>query len=150
MVMASSLPAHFRILLKLASFMPAWRAWGQGSKHMRLLSAGCLNAGVGGRHRAAEHAALPAPRRTHADVAIAAVVLEAVCPQRERHQADMAGVHRLQAEAAVVAVEVGILDQVLDRLHHLRRGRRPASFETTSSGRQWAAIGGAACCQRHV
>ena len=67
----------------------------------------------------------PAPQRppslTHADVAVAAVMLEAVCAQGQGHQADMARVHGLQAEAAVVAVEVGILDEVLDGLHHLQQ-----------------------------
>lgn len=33
----------------------------------------------------------------------------------------------LQAEAAVVAIEVGILDQILDGLHHLRAAGRAAA-----------------------
>lgn len=77
---------------------------------------------------------------THADIPVAAVVLKAVCPQGQRHQADMARVHRLQAEAAVVAVEVGILDQVLDGLHDLQGGPAPrggAPIGTFERSRSW-------------
>ena len=49
----------------------------------------------------------------------AAVVLEAVRSQEEGHQGDVGGVHRLEREAVVGAVEVGIGDEILDGLEHL-------------------------------
>lgn len=61
MVMASSLPAHLRILLRLASFMPGAGGWrGRGSVVGRLCSGRCLAA----RRRKAgggAAAAVPAP-----------------------------------------------------------------------------------------
>ena len=48
----------------------------------------------------------------HGDVAVAAVVLEALGSEEEGNQGNVAGVHRR-------AVEVGVVHQILDRLHHL-------------------------------
>ena len=55
----------------------------------------------------------------HGHVAVAAVVLEAVRSEEEGHEGDVGGVHRLEREAVVGAVEVGIGDEILDGLKHL-------------------------------
>lgn len=55
----------------------------------------------------------------HGHVAVAAVVLEAVRSEEEGHEGDVGGVHRLEREAVVGAVEVGIGDEILDGLEHL-------------------------------
>ena len=55
----------------------------------------------------------------HGHVAVAAVVLEAVRSEEEGHEGDVGGVHRLEREAVVGAVEVGVGDEILDGLEHL-------------------------------
>ena len=46
-------------------------------------------------------------------------MLEAVRSEEEGHEGDVGGVHRLEREAVVGAVEVGIGDEILDGLEHL-------------------------------
>lgn len=46
-------------------------------------------------------------------------MLEALGAEQERDERDVRGVHGLQREAGAGAVEVGVVDQVLDRLQHL-------------------------------
>lgn len=55
----------------------------------------------------------------HGDVSVAAVVLEALRPEQQRHQRHVAGVHGLQREPGCGAVEVRIGNQLLDRFQNL-------------------------------
>ncbi|KAJ1390317.1 hypothetical protein SESBI_37532 [Sesbania bispinosa] len=55
----------------------------------------------------------------HGDVAVAAVVLKPFRPKQQRHQSHVTGVHGLKGEPGGRAIEVRIVNQVLDRLEHL-------------------------------
>ncbi|KAJ8544259.1 hypothetical protein ON010_g12008 [Phytophthora cinnamomi] len=58
-------------------------------------------------------------RRLHAqrDVAVAAVVLEALGAQQQRHERHVRAVHGLQRQARLGAVDVALGDEVLHGLH---------------------------------
>ena len=53
---------------------------------------------------------------SHGDVPIAAVVLEALRSEEQSNKGYVAGIHSLERESGGGAVEVGIVNQVLDRL----------------------------------
>jgi hypothetical protein len=53
------------------------------------------------------------------NVAVAAERRETLSLEHHRHKRDMAVVHCLQGDAAVIAVEVAVLHQVLDRIDDL-------------------------------
>ena len=68
---------------------------------------------------ALEHLGHVVEVHAHGYVAVAAIVLEALGSEKKRHEGDVAGVHGLEREAGGGAVEVGIVHEVLDRLHDL-------------------------------
>ena len=49
-------------------------------------------------------------------------MLKAIRPQGEGHKGDVGGIHGLETESRTVAVEVGIFNEILDRLDNLRTG----------------------------
>lgn len=49
-------------------------------------------------------------------------MLKPIRPQGEGHKGDMGGIHGLETEPRTVAIEVGIFDEILDRLDNLRQG----------------------------
>lgn len=53
------------------------------------------------------------------EVPVTAIVLEPFRSKENGHQSHMAGVHCLEREAGSGAVEVGIVDEVLDRFQNL-------------------------------
>lgn len=55
----------------------------------------------------------------HGEVAVAAVVLEALRSEEEGHQGHVARIHGLEREPRRRAVEVGVVDQVLGRFQNL-------------------------------
>mmetsp|Transcript_6420 Transcript_6420/g.16232 ORF Transcript_6420/g.16232 Transcript_6420/m.16232 type:complete len:291 (+) Transcript_6420:88-960(+) len=57
-------------------------------------------------------------------IAIAAVVLEALGTQKHGHQRDVTAVHRLQADALLGALKVGLLDQILHCFDQLLQNAR--------------------------
>lgn len=59
----------------------------------------------------------------HGDVAVAAIVLEALGSEEQSHQSHVARVHGLKRKPGGRAVEVGIVHQVLDGLHNLLQER---------------------------
>jgi hypothetical protein len=71
---------------------------------------------LGGTQHLGERGEVDAER----DVAVAAERRETLGLEHHRHERDMAVVHCLQGDAAVIAVEVAVLHQVLDRVDNLR------------------------------
>lgn len=67
---------------------------------------------------------------TQGDVAVAPVGREPLCLQQHRHQRHVRVVHGLEGDPRVIAVEVAILNQVLDGVDDLY-----IPIETVSSGR---------------
>ncbi|KAL0595405.1 hypothetical protein AAY473_035595 [Plecturocebus cupreus] len=61
----------------------------------------------------------PGEVHAHGQVAVAAVRVEALRPQRELHQGDVGRVHALQVYAAGADVPAGLIDEVLECLQHL-------------------------------
>ena len=57
---------------------------------------------------------------THGNISIAAVVIEAIRSKSQRNKRYMTGIHGLKAETSAVAVEVSIINQVLNGLNHLQ------------------------------
>ncbi|KAH0459628.1 hypothetical protein IEQ34_012442 [Dendrobium chrysotoxum] len=55
----------------------------------------------------------------HGNIPIAAIVLETLGSEEQRHQSNMARVHGLKGEPRRRTVEVGISDQIFDRLENL-------------------------------
>lgn len=68
---------------------------------------------------ALEHLGHVSEIHPHGEVHVAHVVLEAFGSKQERHQRHMAGIDVLEREAGAGAVEVGIVDQILDRFENL-------------------------------
>lgn len=55
------------------------------------------------------------------NVAVASVRAEAVGLEHHRHERDVGVVHGLQRDTAVIAVEIAVLDEILDGVDHLER-----------------------------
>jgi hypothetical protein len=68
---------------------------------------------------AAEHLGHVVEVHAHGEVAVAAVVLEPLGAEEQRDERDVAGIHGLQREPRPGAVEVGVGDQLPDRLQDL-------------------------------
>lgn len=67
---------------------------------------------------------------TESDVSVAAIGGETLVLEHHGHQGDMAVIHGLEGDAAVIAVEIAILDEILDRIDNLGEktlGRPPAA-----------------------
>lgn len=54
------------------------------------------------------------------DVAVAAVRAESVSAQQHGHEGNVGVVHGLQGETRVIAVEVAVLDEILDSIDDLK------------------------------
>lgn len=70
----------------------------------------------------AEHLGQGGQVDTQRDVAVAPVGREAVGLEHHGHKRDVRVVHGLQRDSRVIAVEVAVLDQVLDGVDHLLGG----------------------------
>lgn len=77
--------------------------------------------------RTAEHFGQRCEIDAQGDVAVAAERGEGFGLEHHRHQGHVGIVHGLESDARVIAIEVAILDQVLDRLDHLWRSCQRAS-----------------------
>lgn len=71
---------------------------------------------------------------TQRNVAVAAVGREALGLEHHGHERDVRVVHGLQGNARVIAVEVAVLDQVLDGVDDLVRETRGVSTRATRDG----------------
>lgn len=60
-------------------------------------------------------------KRTHAHVSVTSVVLKRIRPQIQSNQGHVRRIHSLKSEPSVVTFEIGIFDQVLDRLNNLHK-----------------------------
>ena len=69
--------------------------------------------------RGAEHFCEGAQVDTEGDVAVAAEGAEGLGPQQHRDEGDVGVVHGLQRNTGVIAVEVAVLDEVLDGIDDL-------------------------------
>lgn len=69
--------------------------------------------------RGAEHLCERAQVDAEGDVAVAAERAEGLRPQQHRHERHVRVVHGLQRDARVIAVEVAVLDEVLDGVDDL-------------------------------
>jgi len=58
------------------------------------------------------------------NVAIAAERFKAFCLEQHSDQGDVAVIHGLEGDAAVIAVEVAVLHEVLDRIDDLQPGKQ--------------------------
>ena len=69
--------------------------------------------------RALEHLGHVVEVHPHGQVTVTAVVLEALRSEKKSHECQVAGIHGLERESGSGAVEVGVIDEVLDRFQNL-------------------------------
>jgi len=72
--------------------------------------------------RRAQHLGERGQVDTERNVAVAAEGREALGLEHHRHERNVAVIHGLEGDSAVIAVEVAVLHQVLDRVDNLRDG----------------------------
>jgi hypothetical protein len=59
----------------------------------------------------------------HRDVAVAAIVLKAVRAELKGDEGDMGGIHGLQTKSSAVAIKIGVINEVLNGLNDLQKGK---------------------------
>ena len=69
--------------------------------------------------RALEHLGHVVEVHPHGQVPVTAVVLKALRSEKKSHECQVAGIHGLERDPGGGAVEVGVIDEVLDRFQNL-------------------------------